>query len=125
MVSGTDRGRLGGCGESDDPHLRWGIGGIDIGGQWYNVAYGQAALDASSVEVTLGSGSVQTDSAVRASNGTWLIVLPADPMDAQTEFVKIVALTDSGVHLAVAEPPSLVAHRQAAAGRAAGGEGGA
>lgn len=126
VIDGTDHGRLGGCGASEDPQLRWSIGGIDIGGQWYNVAYGQVALDASSVQVTLGNGSVQADSGVRANNGAWIIVLPADPMDSQNEFIRIEALTDSGAQLAAAEElPSLVAYRRAAAGHAASGEGGA
>jgi len=54
-VDGVEQVRIGGgCGTPDDPRLWWGIGGIEIAGQWFNVAYGLVAQAVDAVRVTLG-----------------------------------------------------------------------
>ncbi len=114
-VDGQEKGQVGGgCGTSDNPMLRWGIGGLRVGGQWFNVAYGEVPAAASSVRVTLGDGSVRTDSGVGAGQGVWIVVLAGDPSDRASEVARIEVLDGAGSVIAHENPPSLVdLHRQA------------
>jgi hypothetical protein len=108
-VAGVEQGQVGGsCGEPDDPKLRWGLGGLEVDGRWFNVAYGEVPSDATSVRVTLGDGSALTDSELGRTDGGWLIVVPADPLDKATEISSIEVLSTAGSVIAEKTTPSLV-----------------
>jgi hypothetical protein len=110
VVDGQQAGSVGGgCGTSDDPRLRWGIGGLEIDGAWFNVAYGEVAATASSVSVTLGSGTVVSDDGMRESSGAWLVVVPAaDPLSRAAEIKRIAVVDETGAIITDASPPSMV-----------------
>jgi hypothetical protein len=113
-VQSVDRGQLASCGPLDDPLLRWSMGGIEIASQWFNVAYGQVAFGASYVRLTLGDGSVRVDAGFRQANGLWIVVIPAGPFDARSDFVRIEVLGEGGVVMTSQELPSLVEYRKQA-----------
>lgn len=107
-MDGVEEGQVGGgCGESDDPALRWGIGGIEVKGQWFNVAYGKVPAAAASVRVILGDGSVVVDSGVQG-NGIWVVVIPADPFDKATDIARLEVVGGAGIAITDVAPPSLV-----------------
>jgi hypothetical protein len=114
-VDGVEEGQVGGgCGEADEPTLRWGLGGLEVNGQWFNVAYGEVPITVSSVRVTLGDGSVLSDTNLGESAGSWVVVTSADPFDKAKEISGIEALSASGAILAEKTPPSVVDLRNAA-----------
>lgn len=111
-VDGVEQGRIGGgCGTADDPRLWWGIGGIEIAGQWFNIAYGVVTQAADAVRVTLGDGTVITDDGVTAADGVWIVVVPGDPLSQRSDVTTITALS-AGSEVATETPPSIVAYRQ-------------
>lgn len=114
-VGGSHQGRLGGCGRPENPSLRWSIGGIDMDGQWFNVAYGAVSAAAASVRVTRGDQRELTDAGVRGGQGLWIVVIAGNPLDGATDIVQIVARDESGHVIASIRPPSIVAYRQQAA----------
>lgn len=116
QVGGTEWVNLG-C-ASDDPLLGLGIGGALIADQWYNVAYGEVPPAASSVRVTLGDGSVVTDSNVSLNQGLWIVVAPGSPNDPAIDFTRIEAIDGSGGVIAQVDPPSLAAYAQLAQAQA-------
>jgi hypothetical protein len=96
-------GHLGGCGTSKGP-FRFGEGGLRVDGQLYNVAYGRAPADASSMEVVLGDGSTLRED---ASSGVWLFVVAAKAGDRASDFATVKAEDDAGRVLSQVHPPSL------------------
>lgn len=112
-VDGTDQAGVRGCGRADDPLLRWSMGGVEVGGQWFNVAFGQVPPDAASVRLTLGDGTVRTDSDVQA-DGLWIVVVPGEPTDAGREPVRVDVVDDDGVVMTTEELPSIVEYREQA-----------
>jgi hypothetical protein len=116
-VSGVEEGQVGGgCGPSVNPALRWGMGGLEVRGQWFNVAYGEAYQPADEVRVTLGDGSVSTIDNLSVTQGAWLVVVGGDPLSAANDFTRIRVLDASGKELAREDPPSLAGYRQQAQG---------
>ena len=112
-VEGIAQGGLGGdCGRPQDPDLGWGLGGLLVGDEWFNVAYGAASPAIATVSVTLGDGTEVADDVGGA--GVWLVVVPAGPLDARGDFSQIRALDVTGGVVAEVKPPSLVAYRQQA-----------
>jgi hypothetical protein len=110
-LDGVVQGSVGGCGEPDNPLLRWGIGGIKVAKDWFNVAYGEVPQLVDSVRVTLGDGTVLTDTGVGPANGLWLVVVPGDPTSTASDFIRIIALDAEGTVIAEEETPSLVSYR--------------
>lgn len=115
-VDGIAQGGLGGVsgdrGRPEDPDLEWGLGGLLVGDEWFNVAYGAASPAVAMVSVTLGDGTEVADDVAGA--GVWLVVVPADPFDPASDVSRIRALDATGGVVAEVEPPSLVAYRQQA-----------
>jgi len=70
----SDVGRLSGCGPGDGP-MHWGAGGVDLDGQWFNIAYGVLPVNASEVEITSEAGL--TAQAV-VSGDVWFLASPDD-----------------------------------------------
>jgi hypothetical protein len=117
-VTATFRGREegtigGGCGNPDDPDLRWGIGGLDVGGRWFNVAYGAVSPTVRVVEVTLGDGTIVSDH-LGPDEGVWILPVAADPLNRAFDVVRISARDGGDAVVAEEEPPSLVKERQQA-----------
>jgi hypothetical protein len=109
-IGGGEEGRLGGCGDRGNPTLNWSIGGIQIGDQWFNVAYGEVSTIASSVRVILGNGRVM--SFASANSGVWVVAIPGKPTDQATDIVRIQAVNATGGLIADQHPPSIVALRR-------------
>jgi hypothetical protein len=99
----------GGCGGSGGP-FQWGQGGLRVNGQLYNVAFGEAPPDASSMEVVMGDGSTLT---ADTAHGLWLVVVPASEGDPASDFKIVKAQDGAGNVLAQVHPPSLAALRAA------------
>lgn len=112
-IDGAEQGRLdAGCGVSGAGDLQWGLGGLQVADQWFNVAYGQAPPTAVSVNLKLGNGSVLVDSMVAAAGGLWLFVFPDDPISTGSDVDEITALDASGTLVAREGPPSIVEYRE-------------
>lgn len=108
-VDGLEQGELGGgCGRPEDAALNWGIGGIDVGGSWFNVAYGQAVPSASSVKISLGDGSVRTFDNVAEDQGLWLSVIEASPTDRDGAVVHVEVLDANRSVILSRDLPSIV-----------------
>jgi len=117
QVGGVEQGSVGGgCGQPDNPLLNWGVGGLLVADQWYNVAYGEVGEASSgSVRVTLGDGEVIIDQGVPQAGGLWIVVIPAEPTSLATDIAGITALDGMGSVVAQVEPPSLAAEVRLAA----------
>ena len=113
-IDGGEQGRLGGCGAPDNRLLRWSIGGVEIGGQWFNVAYGHAPGSASSIRLILSDGTARMDSNLQGNAGLWVVVVPGSPFDARNDFARIDLRDGTGSLIAQQEVPSLAAARQRA-----------
>lgn len=100
----------GGCGHSDNPLLRWGVGGIRERGSYYEVAYGVAPANAAEVRVSLGSGKELVDDHL-TSDGLWLFVRAGDPSRHADEFTAITVLDAEGQEVTRQTVPSLSAAR--------------
>ena len=116
-VEGIAQGGVGGglsgdCGRPQDADLGWGLGGLLVGDEWFNIAYGAASPAVATVSVTVGDGTEVADDVAGA--GVWLVVVPAEPLDARSDFSQIRALDATGGVVAEVKPPSLVAYRQQA-----------
>jgi hypothetical protein len=108
----VELGRIGGgCGVTEPGGWEWGLGGLRVANQWFNVAYGQAPSAAASVDLELGNGIVLADSRVAPAGGLWLFVFPADPISAASDVEEIRALDASGAVVASETPPSIVDYR--------------
>ncbi len=124
QIDGDDDGTLGACWEaSQNPLLGWSIGGMEIGSEFFNVAYGVASRAASSARVILADGTVVSDADVRRGNGLWILVVAAEPTEPGSDIVRIEILDDAGLVIAREDPPSLVAARRQASGLAGTGQG--
>ena len=99
-LDASDDGEIGGCGEPADP-LLWSLGGVEVGGQWYNVSFGRLPPNASSARLTLGDGSVLTDS---GDGGLWVVVTAAEPDDPDALISIIEAVDGSGDAVARLHP---------------------
>jgi len=111
-LHGEELGSLGGgCGRPEIGHMRFGIGGIDIGGDWFNLAYGEVAPETRSLDVILGDGTVLRHTVVPEAEGLWIVVSPGQPTSLGSDFVLIKALDAGGSVIAQETPPSLVARR--------------
>lgn len=116
QVGGVEQGSVGGgCGQPDNPLLNWGIGGLLVADQWYNVAYGEVGEASGSVRVTLRDGEVITDQGVPQAGGLWIVVIPAEPTSLATDVARITALDATGSIVAQVDPPSLAAEVRLAA----------
>lgn len=104
-VSGEEEGRLGTVCPSDKP-LAWGIGGLDVGGQWFSVAYGLAPA-AAVVRVATDDGTVRDVENVALSDGAWMVVFPGDPASNESDVVQISSFDKEGSLIAQMEPPSV------------------
>lgn len=111
-LNGVQQGSVGSACSSSG--WGWGIGGVDVGDQWFNVVYGQAPTTVASVRVSLADGNELTDSAVRESGGAWLAVMPADPTAKASDVVTISALDAEGSVVVEEKPPPISDYRQAA-----------
>jgi hypothetical protein len=116
QIHGPDRAGAGSCGATaDNGVFTWAIGGVDVGGEWFNVVYGEVVREAAGLRVTLGDGTERTDRDFQRAGGMWILVLPAtDAMDSASDVVAIEALDESGAIIAREEPPSIVDYRRAA-----------
>ena len=111
-LNGVEEGRVGGCGDRGSSVFNWSVGGLDVGGQWYNLAYGQVDAGASAVRVTLADGSTIADTS--PSSGLWLVATPAQPLDNGADIVHVAAVGLDGATIADGAPSSVVAAREAA-----------
>jgi hypothetical protein len=98
----------GGCGRSDGP-FRWGLGSLRANGRLYNIAYGEAPLEASGIEMVMRDGSVLAGD---ANYGLWLFVLPAIEGDPASDFMIVRAEDATGNIVAQVRLPSLDALRR-------------
>lgn len=73
-LSTADSGKMESCGR-DSGTMRWSGGGIDLDGQWFNVAFGELPDGASEVEITSEDGT-RRDAAV--SGDVWILAAPDD-----------------------------------------------
>lgn len=107
LLSGGDSGELGGCGEPDGPFL-WFLGGVELGGNWYNVAFGRDPGGAvAAMKVVLeGGGSLRAN----LVDGIWIVVVPG-PQEL-FEVARIEALDSAGSVVSGVTPPSLREARQ-------------
>lgn len=119
-IGRPDRGAAGSCGATTkNGEFTWAVGGVEVGGQWFNVAYGEVLRGAAEIRVTLGDGSQRSDREFRQAGRMWVLVVPAaDPMDSDADISSIAAVDDSGAELARETPPSLVEARRAASASA-------
>jgi hypothetical protein len=116
--AGSDEAKLGGCwARSDEEPLQWSIGGVEIGGSWFNVVYGLAGSEVASVRISTQTGDKKADDGVRSGSGAFLLVVPGDPMEPAADVVQIEALGSNGQVVARRDPPSLSSYRRAGAAR--------
>ncbi len=113
-----DRGSVASCGRSDGS-FQWSIGGVELAGDWYSIAFGEAPPLARKMETVLGDGSVKSDADL--ASGKWLVVTRADPFDRALEIAEIRAKDGQGTHLASLQVPSLIDRRERARTLAAKG----
>jgi hypothetical protein len=102
-----------GCGESSGP-FNVSIGGQEIGGRWYNIAYGAAVPGAATASIESTGGSQNVD----VVDGTWLSVVPGETLD----YAGVALKDDSGEIVAAVDLPSLAAQRQTEVSLAASAE---
>jgi hypothetical protein len=76
-VPGDDEAKMSSCGRFEGP-FRWSIGGVEVADQFYNVAFGRAAVGADRMRITLGHGAAVAPDVVR---GIWVAVMPGSPED--------------------------------------------
>lgn len=90
--------------ESPEP-LSWLLGGVLLGGQWYNVVSGIGVDQVVKVRVTLVDGTTRLTDVV---NGVWLMAFPGpDPTtDSSFDVRQIDAIDPKGDVVATAHPPS-------------------
>jgi|SRR5919106_1140733 hypothetical protein len=107
-LAGGDSAKTGGCGEPQGPFM-WGIGGVEVGGRWFNLVDGRGPPGATSMRVTLGDGRSLEATLVE---GTYLLVIPGE---RATFDVKLIQAVGPGDQVSSVHPPSVSAVRQKAA----------
>lgn len=99
-----------GCGTPSGP-FHVSIGGQEIGGRWYNIAYGAALPGSVTASIESTGGTLNVD----VVDGTWLSIVPGERLDYGSVTLK----DGSGATVAAVELPSLAAQQQAEASLAA------
>ncbi len=105
-IAGGDSAKSGSCGEPQGPFL-WGIGGVEVGGRWYNLVDGRAPPGATSMRITLGDGRSLEANLVE---GTYLTVIPGERSTFEVKRIQAVGPGDKA--LTSVHPPSVSAERQ-------------
>ena len=95
-----------GCGAPDGP-FHWSIGGLDIGGTWYNIAYGDAVPNSEIAKIETTEGLTMNAAVV---DGTWIFVVPGDRID----YTNVTLVDAAGDTLASDQLPSLLSEEQKA-----------
>jgi hypothetical protein len=106
-------GRVGGgCGSGDDGGLRWGLGGLDVDGQWYNVVYGKTTVaGGESVDIQLANASHMVVDRTTSADGLWVAAYKADRLDPAADVRSIAVQASNGAELASVAAPSIAAAR--------------
>jgi hypothetical protein len=106
-------GRVGGgCGVSDDDGLRWGVGGLEVDGQWFNVVYGKTTVAGSdSVAIGLANASQIIVDRTNSADGLWAAAYKADRLDPRADVQSIRVRSSNGDQLAFAAVPSIAGAR--------------
>jgi hypothetical protein len=94
-----------GCGTPDGP-FQWSIGGLDVDGEWYNIAYGTTVKGSVTASIKSSDGTLNLD----VIKGSWLSVVPGERMD----YASVTLEDGSGKPVASVEFPSISKERQAA-----------
>ncbi len=113
LVSEEAHGKVGSCAPGER-RFEWGIGGVELGGTWYNVVYGRGRGALADVRIHLVNGNRLEADVV---DETWIAVVPGDQFSFDVD--RIEALDRSGSTVEVVEPPSIAAQRQQAQNGAA------
>lgn len=106
-----DQGNVTSCGTPDNP-LSWGQGGVTLGNQSYDVAFGLVPPGATGVRLTFRSGTVTSG---MTAQGMWASIVPAAAQDANWDLVLIEAVDTSGHATASYQPAALSEYRAAVA----------
>lgn len=106
-VSGGDWAEVGDCGEGAGP-FAWAVGGVELGGEWYDVVDGRAPQGASRMRITLGDGTVHEADVVK---GIYILVDTGARLDF--DVTKIEAVASNGDVIAAVQPPSIAEAREA------------
>jgi hypothetical protein len=100
LVTGATPGNFGGsCG--GNPYLGWGLGGLGVDGQFYQVLYGRTLPEGAVIRLTMTDGTTMT---VQPNDGLWMFVVPSSG-DLHEGFVvsRIEAINSEGKVLASAD----------------------
>lgn len=99
LLDGHDEGKVGGCGPPDGP-FAVGVGGLELGGTWYNIVHGTAPSGGVRMRILLGDG---TSLEARVVRNTWVVVTS----DPGFDVARVEALSRRGASVASIQPPSL------------------